>query len=194
MAKLTVDLKNGLLEVEGDESFVKEVYDDYKEALAMLTAQVLTAKEVHTPELGTGSSKKTGSTNPKPTGAQTHSKGVTREEPTFVPDLNLNPGTKPSLKEIYAKLLPGKSTAMEKNVVFVHYLQRTLGITGIGLNHIYTCYKEVGEKVPVALAQSLRDTVKKGAWIDITDVTNIHMTVRGDNFVEHELPHGSEDK
>ena len=33
MTKLKIDLKTGVLEVEGEEAFVKEVYQDYKDQL-----------------------------------------------------------------------------------------------------------------------------------------------------------------
>lgn len=34
MTKLKIDLKNGLLEVEGEDALVREIYKDYKDVLA----------------------------------------------------------------------------------------------------------------------------------------------------------------
>jgi hypothetical protein len=83
----------------------------------------------------------------------------------------------------------GKSTAsaLEKNAVFVYYLSKIANIKNINLNHIYSCYKEVGAKLPQALKQSLADTSSKKGWIDTKSMSDIKITLKGEGLVEREL-------
>lgn len=42
MAQLKIDLNNGILEVEGDEGLIKEIYEDFKKQLSIRLAQIPT--------------------------------------------------------------------------------------------------------------------------------------------------------
>ena len=44
MAQLKIDLNNGILEVEGEESLVKEIYEDFKKQLSTLSVQTLATR------------------------------------------------------------------------------------------------------------------------------------------------------
>lgn len=70
----------------------------------------------------------------------------------------------------------------------VYYLQQILGLEGITLNHVYTCYREVGFKAPDAFGQSLRDTASRTGNLDTSNTNSIKITHRGVMFVEHDLP------
>ncbi|MFS2769239.1 hypothetical protein [Bacteroides uniformis] len=52
---------------------------------------------------------------------------------------------------------------------------------------LYTCYKEVGQKVPKNLYQSIIDTKKNKGWIESSDMGNIFVSVIGENYVEHDM-------
>ena len=52
---------------------------------------------------------------------------------------------------------------------------------------MYTCYKEVGQKVPKNLYQSIVDTKKNKGWIESSDMGNIFVSVIGENYVEHDM-------
>jgi len=67
-------------------------------------------------------------------------------------------------------------------------MERVLKITDIGINHVYTCYKNVGEKVPGNLYQSLVDTKNLKGWIESKDINNLKITIAGENHVEHDYP------
>lgn len=104
-----------------------------------------------------------------------------------VKDLNLKKeGTNPSLRDFYAQKMP--ATFSEQNAVFVYYLNRLKEIEAITPNHIFTCYKEVGARVPGAFYQSLMDTARMKGWIDTGNTDQIRITTVGENFVEHDLP------
>jgi len=107
--------------------------------------------------------------------------------PTFVKDLDLKKsGNTPALREFYAQKKP--ETFTEQNTVFVYYLNRLREIEDVTPNHIFTCYKEVGARLPGALYQSLLDTNRNKGWIDTGDTARILITPIGENFVEHDLP------
>jgi hypothetical protein len=94
----------------------------------------------------------------------------------------------PSLRDFYGEKKPG--SFVEHNTLFVFYLNRTKFIEDVTPSHVYTCYKEVGARIPGAFYQSLLDTSRKG-WIDTRDTAKIRVTTVGENFVEHDLPNKS---
>ena len=93
-------------------------------------------------------------------------------------------GDKPSLKEFYSQKKPGSN--YERNAVFSYYLLKVKERKPIQINHIYTCYKEIRQRVP-SIAVSLSETSRKG-WLDTSDMSDIKITPRGENYVEHDLP------
>lgn len=182
MTKLKIDLRNGVLEVEGEETFVREVYQDYKEKIAqenfepvdepVVQPEAVSVAPAHKPRRAKNGGGKVGNKR--------------KESYQIVKDLDLSAkGNKEALKDFYSKKSP--STAMEKSAVFVYYLQKIAGTKGIGVNHIYTCYKNVNEKVPGALRQSLLDTSSRKGWIDTKSMENITITTQGENLIEYEL-------
>lgn len=162
--KLRIDLNLGTLEVEGSDDFVREIYTDFKEQLHCVSktktppqshsaatppSEVLQPSPLSSPK---GSSKKRSFSN----GAQ----------PTIVKDLDLSGTSKgvERLKDFHASY---KITSnLERNLVFLYYLQNKLEISPITPNHVFTCYRDVSVKVPTALVQSLRDTANRRGWID----------------------------
>lgn len=180
MAKLRIDLATGQIEVEGDEVLLKTVYEDFKERLKetkVASEQLHGNKPAH-PALENGQKS-----------IRHARKGVygRKESWSMIKDLNLRGnGEIISLRDFYAEKNP--SNNMENNTVFVYYLERKLGVTGISVNHVYTCYKDVNQHLPGALLQSLYDTSNRKAWIDTANVDNIRLTTHGENLVEHDLP------
>lgn len=79
------------------------------------------------------------------------------------------------------------SSNMERNLVFVYYLKQISQIPQITMDHVYTCYRRLGIKLPKALDQSLRDTATDTRWITLTTLDSIELTNAGINKVEHEL-------
>lgn len=180
MTKLKIDLRSGALEVEGEESFVREIYQDFKdqikkEYIAPAEEQQFDTATETTPQ------KRKAKSSPAKTG------GKRKESYQIVKDLDLSDKSgKESLKDFYKKKSP--TTAMQKAAVFVYYLERIREFKNIGANHIYTCYKDVDEKVPGALRQSLLDASSKKGWLETKSMENITVSTQGENLVEHELP------
>lgn len=104
---------------------------------------------------------------------------------TIVKSLNLHPGGKESLKDFVSKKQP--KTQEEHIAVYIYYLKNVLDEANVGFNHIFTCFKETGERMPGDLSQTCRNAAKKG-WIDTADVNDLKRTTRGDNLVEKDIP------
>lgn len=181
MTKIKIDLNTGFIEVEGDDEFVKSVYQDYKEnILSGLIMNGIKTKEINPTNIENSKNIKTGKTTNKKNGKRKESYSIAKDL-----DLSGKSG-KLSLKEFYAKENP--RNALERNGVFVYYLEKIREIDKIGLSHIYTCYKEIpGIKIPGALKQSLLDTSSIKGWVDTSSMENIKITTLGENLVEIDL-------
>ncbi len=104
----------------------------------------------------------------------------------IVKSLNLQPSDKESLKDFVARKRP--KTQEEHIAVYIYYLKHLLEEPNIGFDHIYTCFRETGERVPGNLPQTCRNAASRGGWIDTADANDLKRTTRGDNLVEKDLP------
>lgn len=179
-AKLKIDLAQGILEVEGSEKFVEVIYQDFKQNLLLKAASDSTLNKKPKPaELE------------KQNGDGEHNKkkkktASAQKMPVLVKDLDLlGKGKLKSLKDFVNTYTP--KAAMEWNLLFVYYLQKILEIEGIGIDHIYTCYKHVNIKPPTQIYQSLIDTARKKGSINTDSMESIKVTISGENLVEHEM-------
>lgn len=108
---------------------------------------------------------------------------------SIVKSLDLQPDGKESLKDFVAKKKP--KTQEEHVAVYIYYLKNVLDEANIGFAHIYTCFKETGERMPGDLPQTCRNAASKKGWIDTADANDLKRTTRGDNLVEKDLPRAS---
>lgn len=179
MTRLNINIKEGTLEVEGEESFVAGVYADFKEQLAISTAARTTTAAIAPPD--------TAAKDPAVKPQKKSRTGKARESYSFVKDLDLSDKSNTqSLRSFYEAKKP--SNAMERNTVFVYYLEQIAGIGAITLNHIYSCYKNVEARIPAALRQSLADTAFHKGYVDTSSFESIKLATPGENFVEQDLP------
>lgn len=100
--------------------------------------------------------------------------------------LDLHPEGKASLKAYVAEKKP--KTQEEHIAVYIYYLKNVLELADVGFSHIFTCFKESGERMPADLQQSCRNAASKKGWIDTANADDLKHTTRGDNFVEKDLP------
>lgn len=105
--------------------------------------------------------------------------------PSILTDINLAPKDKESLRGLTSALSISK--AQEYNTVFVYYLERILGLSGITPDHIFTCYKHLEIKPPSNLRQSLFDTRSRKGWINTTSINDLKITAEGINKVEFDF-------
>lgn len=111
--------------------------------------------------------------------------------PTIIKELNLNPSGKQSFKSFAEDKLPSANN--EKCVVSVYYLLNELELDNISVNHIFTCYKNVGWRVPANLYNIVAVTASRNGWLDTSDMNNIKLTPHGGNLVEFDLPKKSKE-
>lgn len=174
-AKLRIDLSQRTLEVEGSEAFVREIYSDFKERISAISQ--VTPKKTN---------EKKEAKAEEPTPPKGKHRPLKREALSIVKELNLaEQGDKPSLKDFYSEYTP--SNNFERNLIFVYYLQNIAKLTAITTNHIFTCYRHVGVKIPGAFKQSLWDTASQKGWIDTGSLEDIKLTTQGINYIEHDM-------
>jgi hypothetical protein len=201
-AKLRIDLSLGLIEVEGSEAFILELYSDFKERishpapLAIQSSKAVigeSSDSVEPETLETYKAAAAPKASPAPnvatktaaTNGARKPKRSRKEEPKLLTDLDLNQGKLGRLKEFHAKYAP--KTNMEQNVIFTYFLKDGLGLDEISEDHLFTCYRTVGIKIPKALRQSVLDTAQTRGWVD-TDATGlIRLTTVGRNHIEHDI-------
>ena len=161
-SKIKINIEQGIFEAEGAEHFVREMHKEFEGLL----------KEVR-------------------------SKKVEKEEPlkstkkskhafVLVPNINFSPTDNLSLHEFHAGRHP--RNAFENNTFFVYYIQKVLRMTEITANHIYTCYQHLNISPSNAFRQSLIDTSHKKGYLDTSNMQNIILTIKGENFIERQLP------
>ncbi len=101
-------------------------------------------------------------------------------------ELDLRQIGKQSLKEYFAEKRP--SDQKSQIAVIVPYLTKIAGETNVDYDHLYTCFREVGEKVPLDLRSTVRDASRIKGWIDTSNSKAFRLTTAGENFVNHDLP------
>ena len=106
--------------------------------------------------------------------------------PTVRKDLDLRPKGKTSLAEFVESKEPKNND--DRNVVSVFYLRRMAGIDMVSIDHVFTCYREMGWREPADLANSLATTASKKGYLDTSTLENIEITPSGRNHVEYDLP------
>jgi hypothetical protein len=97
-------------------------------------------------------------------------------------NIDFSPSGKESLSSLYKKFTT--TSNFERNLIFVYYMQEILKMTGISVDHIYTCYDALDLMVPENLPQTVRNTKSKTGWIETTDSLNITITVKGRNKIK----------
>ena len=103
-------------------------------------------------------------------------------------DKNLN--LQPKSKQTFAKFIDEKKpkSNMERCLLSTYYILQILDLEKCTINHVYTCFKDQGWRVPPNLGNALQEAASRQGWLDTTDRNDIHLTTRGENYVEHDLP------
>jgi hypothetical protein len=112
-------------------------------------------------------------------------KSTNSKTPTYLTDFNFKPSDNKSLKDFYSEY--EVKTNYENNLIFTYYLQELLKTTSISTNHIYSCFRHLGLKVP-SFPQILKDTRTRKGWLDVSNTNDIKVTREGLNYMQHDLP------
>lgn len=175
--RLKIDLSQGLFEADGTKEFIEEKFNEFKEI----------TKEGRMFSPAGGIKEKIPSVSTPKRKARKGKRATRGQSLSIVKDLNLTPKGKESLKDFYSKKSP--ETNLERNAAFVYYLREILGRTGITMNHVYTCYRALGLRLPGNIKQSITDSASgRYGYLDASKGEDIKMTSLGQNLVLHDLP------
>ncbi len=201
--KLKIDVSQGLLEVEGSESFVKVIYNDFKiHFVGLDTADDLTPAR-RGRKVKTAEEVMTDVPVDSEPGIEPAVEPVIQEEMietplpkpvaapapvyTVIKDLELGAAEgRPALVEFMDSKFP--LTNEERNIVFLYHLQQNLKLKAITPDHIFTCYKHARIRVPLNLDNSLRITTDQLGWIKTTKNGHMQLTPAGKLYIEQQLP------
>ena len=196
-AKFRINVKEGVVELEGKEDFVDKHLDKFEEIFKVAI------REAIMPELDyNGSSMNASSSLLSPTiekryddmqsvrliKKHNNNKRTIKQPGSLSPvpvDLKANEN-KLGLREFYSEKKP--VSHYEKAVVFVYYLTKFNKQTQIKYGEILSCYEEVDEKKP-SINDIVKNSVRYKGWLEQgTDKFTIRLTISGENFVKFDLP------
>jgi len=187
-AKLHIDLSQGLVDVEGSEELVRAVYEDVKDRIHAPGQRTRSHGTEDSAQSSGHAEAKTGDAGDKPASARPTKQGRNKgpESHSIVGALDLSSnGGKPSLRD-FLKAYDVKSN-YERNVLFVYYLINHAKLEKVNDNDIFTCYRNVGAKLPKFFNQGLFDTANKRGYINTKSLDDIKLTNAGINAVEHDI-------
>lgn len=189
-AKLRIDLTQGVLDIEGDEDFIKEIYADFKERVSEKKIRSTREDVVDDDDDASDSAraKSVSSKAPRSKRAPRRVEGengksrVGAYKPQVDGNLNLA-----SLAAFYDEAAPASHP--EKILVFAIFLRDKLQKPTCNANDIYSCYFSLRAKtkIPQAFVQALRDTQNKGRFIDFNSVDEVSVTITGENHYQQML-------
>ena len=104
---------------------------------------------------------------------------------SILKDLNLKPKSKKSFDAFVTEKKPVSN--FDKVTVAIYYLEHTLGISKVSVNHVYTFFKQIKWRVPADLANTIAQAGTRGL-LDNSDSENIKLGTHGENLVEQDLP------
>ena len=218
--KLKIDLLQGILEVEGSEVFVKAIYSDFKAYFVGEEPGAELSQPAEKRRRARRSKKREVQTEPAKQPVATEKPAIDGVEPVEIkPEPEISPlepvdlGPKAPTKPEYTFLetldlasadgrpsLVGFMDAKfpitndERNLVFLYYLQYTLKIKEITIDHIYTCYRAAKIRAPFNINHSLQSTATQHRWVKIDKKGNLSLTPSGKLYVEKQLPKTTKSK
>lgn len=185
--KLHINISQGLLEVEGDADFVREIYKDYRDKL--LDSEVA---RVPAPAKKDASVQPNGSAKPRPNprrrapskrnvGGEDRGSTVSADQPKLDKKLDTS-----GLPAFYGQF-EAKNNA-EKILIFLKFMNEELQIESPNTDQFYTCFDKVNERVPKAFSQAFHDASgRKYGYIDYNSSTDIRLTTVGSNYFKLDL-------
>lgn len=174
--KLRIDLSQGIIDIEGEDQFVREIYADFKDSLMSKAGNQDRNSDASTSVTSasttTVSSRKPSSRNK--TKKELSGSDVDPDHPKLDKTLDTS-----GLSEFYGRYKP--SNHPEKILLFVKFLADELGVEKVNTDHVYTCYMSVKERLPKAFAQSFRDAHGRNYGFIEYGGADVSVTIAGEN-------------
>jgi hypothetical protein len=181
--KLKIQSGGLLIEAEGQQDFVKEIYEYAKTILEQQT------KPPKKSNAAIGDRNKKHSPENKP---KASSSNKTKHELKTLDNLDLY-GKKgnESILDFTAKYFP--KNHKQWFIILLYYFQEVRKLDKIGLNHIYTAYKAINKKhsslkkPPKSMRDNLYNCNRNSTLIEITSVDDFRLNEHGINFAENDI-------
>jgi hypothetical protein len=191
-ATFKIDIKQGVVELEGTETFVDKHLYKFEEIFKSAIKQIMEYGIEHTLPGDNiqhqNSEKKLGTAKLELVKAHSNNKHATKQYLSLPPipvDLKAN-GNKVGLREFYAEKKP--INHYEKAVVFVYYLTKINKQTEVKYGEILSCYEEVDEKKP-SITDIIKNSIRYKGWLEQGSGKFVtRLTISGENFVKFDLP------
>lgn len=207
-ARFTINVREGMVELEGKESFVDKHLEKFEEIFKMAVKEAITHGVEQSLQLQTESAQAAlpselrqqqetssavieESSLPHPQRSNSSSTTVKHSaRPAImihpIPvDLKANE-SKIGLREFYAEKKPANH--YEKTAVFVYYLTKFNNQQEVKFGEILSCYDEVNEKKP-SITDIVKNSIRYKGWLDQgSERYSVLLTISGENFVKFDLP------
>jgi hypothetical protein len=181
-AKLHINLHQGLIEAEGEEAFVMEVYNDFKDLLGNRKRETEDQNpgdpEDEAEEKAPTQRRKTARRQSKQSAPATVKNGSGKFEPKLDKDLDTS-----DLADYVAEFAP--KNVKDRILMYASFMKDKLDTESCTVNHIYTCMIKMNDDIPTAFNQAFIDARGKDfGYIDYTKADDIRITIRGINHLK----------
>ena len=192
-AKFKINVKEGVVELEGKESFVDKHLDKFEELFKSAIRETMAQGVEYTLASNEASAlpqrnieKSFDISRPELSKAHNNNKHTTKQSLPPVPvDLKAKEN-KIGLREFYAEKKPVNH--YEKTAVFVYYITKVNKQAEVKYGEILSCYEEVGEKKP-SITDIIKNSIRYKGWLEWgSDKFTTRLTISGENFVKFDLP------
>ena len=206
-ARFTINVREGMVELEGKESFVDKHLEKFEEIFKMAVKEAITHGVAQSLQLKTESAQaalpaelhqqqetssavieRSSLPHSQRSNSSTTVKHSARPAIIIHPipvDLKANE-SKIGLREFYAEKKPANH--YEKTAVFVYYLTKFNNQQEVKFGEILSCYDEVNEKKP-SITDIVKNSIRYKGWLDQgSEKYSALLTISGENFVKFDLP------
>jgi hypothetical protein len=205
-ARFTINVREGVVELEGKESFVDKHLEKFEDIFKMAVKEAITHGLEQSLQLKAQSAQaalpadlveQKGISSPvgqplpqtrKSNGISSGPKHASRPSITIHPmpvDLKANE-SKIGLRDFYTEKKPANH--YEKTAAFVYYLTKFNNQQEVRFGEILSCYDEVNEKKP-SIADIVKNSIRYKGWLDQgSEKYSARLTISGENFVKFDLP------
>ena len=193
-AKFKINVKEGSVELEGNEQFVNKHLEKFEEIFKFAIQEAVKFNlEGDIPRLNDkseiGLSPQIVSRNTVPTNRSGQIRKHIQKSPNLIVplpvDLKSN-DEKIGLREFYKEKKP--SNHYEKVVVFVYYLMKFNLRKEVKFGEVLSSYEEVNEKKP-SIVDIVKNSIRYKGWLEPgPEKFSTRLTISGENFVKFDLP------
>ncbi len=204
-ARFTINVREGMVELEGKESFVDKHLEKFEEIFKMAVKEAIARGVEQSLELKAQSAqaalpdelaqqKEVSHVIEQQPITQRHKSNGSTTKHSARPTITIHPipvdlkanESKIGLREFYADKKPANH--YEKTAVFVYYLTKFNNQQEVKFGEILSCYDEVNEKKP-SIADIVKNSIRYKGWLDQgSEKYTVLLTISGENFVKFDLP------